>query len=46
MKQHKKSCFVLSNTSSFNKIFRETANKFDPMYDQRAFVYWFVGEGM
>ena len=31
---------------AFNTFFSETGDKFDLMYAKRAFVHWYVGEGM
>jgi tubulin alpha len=38
-------CMFANNTSVKN-IFQKIANKFDKVYSKRAFVHWFVGEGM
>lgn len=37
---------VLSNTTSIAEAWDRLANKFDLMYAKRAFVHWYVGEGM
>ena len=37
---------MLSNNSSFDKVFKDICYKFDVMYAKRAFIHWFVGEGM
>jgi tubulin alpha len=37
---------MLSNTTSIADVFHRMDNKFDLMYAKRAFVHWYVGEGM
>lgn len=37
---------MLANTSSIAEIFSRIDHKFDLLYAKRAFVHWFVGEGM
>ncbi|EAS07180.1 tubulin/FtsZ family, GTPase domain protein (macronuclear) [Tetrahymena thermophila SB210] len=37
---------LLANNTSINSIFQIMAQKFNKMYDKRAFVHWYVGEGM
>ena len=37
---------MLSNTTAIAEVFARIDNKFDLMYAKRAFVHWFVGEGM
>jgi len=37
---------MLSNTTAIAQVFHRIDNKFDLMYGKRAFVHWFVGEGM
>jgi len=37
---------VLVNSGVFSKIFEREGDKFDRLYAKRAFVHWFVGEGM
>ena len=41
-----KSSFLLSNSSSFKDTFRTLTNKFDIMYERRAFIHWYFGEGI
>jgi len=36
----------LSNTSAISQLWERIDNKFDLMFAKRAFVHWFVGEGM
>ena len=35
-----------SNTTAISQAWGRLAVKFDMMYNKRAFVHWFVGEGM
>jgi len=37
---------LLCNTSSISEVFGRINAKFDLMYSKRAFVHWYVGEGM
>lgn len=37
---------MLSNTTSISEAWSRLNYKFDLMYAKRAFVHWFVGEGM
>ena len=37
---------MISNTTAIGGIFQKLDRKFDLMYNKRAFVHWFVGEGM
>jgi len=37
---------MLSNTTAIAEIFSRIDHKFDLMYAKRAFVHWYVGEGM
>eukprot|EP01094_Clydonella_sp_ATCC50884_P026211 TRINITY_DN711_c0_g1_i2.p1 TRINITY_DN711_c0_g1~~TRINITY_DN711_c0_g1_i2.p1 ORF type:complete len:456 (-),score=226.03 TRINITY_DN711_c0_g1_i2:176-1543(-) len=37
---------MLSNTTAIAEVFSRIDYKFDLMYSKRAFVHWFVGEGM
>jgi len=37
---------MLSNTTAIAQVFHRIDNKFDLMYGKRAFVHWYVGEGM
>jgi len=43
----KKSVAMIGNNVAVSRVFTERINKkYDTMYSQRAFVHWFVGEGM
>lgn len=37
---------MLSNTTAIAEVFSRINHKFDLMYAKRAFVHWYVGEGM
>ncbi|CAG9310336.1 unnamed protein product [Blepharisma stoltei] len=37
---------MISNSSAIAEVFSRIDHKFDLMYAKRAFVHWFVGEGM
>jgi len=37
---------MLSNTTAIGEVFQRLDKKFDLMYTKRAFVHWYVGEGM
>ncbi|XP_073985197.1 tubulin alpha chain-like isoform X2 [Rhodnius prolixus] len=37
---------MLANTTAINEAWARLNNKFDLMYAKRAFVHWYVGEGM
>jgi len=37
---------MLSNTTAIAEVFQRIDRKFDLMYAKRAFVHWYVGEGM
>jgi tubulin alpha len=41
-----RSAMMISNTSSIGALFSVLDHKFDLMYAKRAFVHWYVGEGM
>lgn len=41
-----RSVCMVSNTTSIAEVFSRIDAKFDLMYSKRAFVHWFVGEGM
>uniref|UniRef100_A0A183ANG6 Tubulin alpha chain n=1 Tax=Echinostoma caproni TaxID=27848 RepID=A0A183ANG6_9TREM len=44
--QTKRSATLLVNTSAVNQALRKVNSKFDTLYQKRAFVHWFVSEGM
>ena len=37
---------MMSNTTAIAELFSRIDHKFDLMYAKRAFVHWYVGEGM
>ena len=37
---------MISNTSAIAEVFSRIDHKFDLMYTKRAFVHWYVGEGV
>ena len=37
---------MISNSTAISDVFSRINQKFDLMYSKRAFVHWFVGEGM
>jgi tubulin alpha len=37
---------MISNSTAIGEIFSRLDHKFDLMYAKRAFVHWYVGEGM
>lgn len=37
---------MISNSTSVAEVFSRIDHKFDLMYAKRAFVHWYVGEGM
>ena len=41
-----KSRCMLSNTTAIAEAWSALSHKFDLMYSKRAFVHWYVGEGM
>jgi len=41
-----RACAMISNTSAIAEVFQRIDAKFDLMYKKRAFVHWYVGEGM
>jgi len=42
----KRSCTMIANNSGISNVFAMLDEKFDLMYAKRAFVHWYVGEGM
>lgn len=41
-----RACCMLSNTTAIAEVFSRLDGKFDLMFAKRAFVHWYVGEGM
>jgi len=47
MKHSKKTCAMIGNNVAVNRVFVDRlSKKYDMMYSQRAYVHWYVGEGM
>ena len=46
MAELKRSVCMLSNTTAISTAWENLDRKFDLMYKKRAFVHWYVGEGM
>jgi len=42
----KRACAMVCNTTAIAEVFSRLDSKFDYMYAKRAFVHWYVGEGM
>jgi tubulin alpha len=42
----KRACCMVANNTAIADTFRRIDHKFDLMYAKRAFVHWYVGEGM
>ena len=42
----KRAVCMLSNTTAIAEAWKRIDKKFDLMYSKRAFVHWYVGEGM
>ena len=41
-----RACCMLANSTAVGEVFSRMDHKFDLMYAKRAFVHWYVGEGM
>jgi tubulin alpha len=44
--QVSRACSLLASTTAIAQAWAEIDHKFDIMYTKRAFVHWYVGEGM
>ena len=44
--QAERSVCMVSNSTAIAEVFQRIDHKFDLMYAKRAFVHWYVGEGM
>ncbi|KAL0428656.1 UNVERIFIED_CONTAM: Tubulin alpha-1 chain [Sesamum latifolium] len=42
----KRAVCMISNNTAVAEVFSRIDHKFDVMYAKRAFVHWYVGEGM
>merc|ERR1712170_257032 len=41
-----RACCMISNSTAIAEVFSRIDHKFDLMCSKRAFVHWYVGEGM
>jgi len=41
-----RACCMISNSTAIAEVFSRIDHKFDLLYSKRAFVHWYVGEGM
>ncbi|XP_039301148.1 tubulin alpha chain-like [Nilaparvata lugens] len=41
-----RACIALANNTSVKDAWNRLRKKFNTMYQKRAFVFWYVGEGM
>jgi len=47
IKETDSTCAMIGNNIAVNRVFGERlCKKYDMMYSQRAYVHWYVGEGM
>jgi len=47
LKETVRTCAMIGNNVAINRVFTERlSKKYDMMYSQRAYVHWYVGEGM
>jgi len=47
LKPATRTCAMIGNNVAVNRVFQERlSKKYDMMYSQRAYVHWYVGEGM
>jgi len=47
MEDAENTAFMIGNNIAANRVFSDRlSKKYDIMYSQRAYVYWYVGEGM
>lgn len=46
LQKHEKSITTILNSSEMGKVIEGISHKFDLLYTKRAFVHWFVGEGL
>lgn len=44
--ENKLAGYMLTSSTAISKMFAEQFQKFDHLYKNRAYVHWFVGEGM
>jgi len=46
MAQSNRAVTMLANSTAISEVFSRINKKFDLMFNKRAFVHWYVGEGM
>jgi len=47
MAKSDRNCVMIANNTAISRVFQDRlCSKFDMMYSQRAYVHWYVGEGM
>jgi len=47
MEDAENTCVMIGNNIAVNRVFSDRlSKKYDMMYSQRAYVHWYVGEGM
>jgi len=47
LQETNRTCAMIGNNVAVNRVFTERlSKKYDMMYSQRAYVHWYVGEGM
>merc|ERR1712062_5602 len=47
LKTTTRTCAMIGNNVAVNRVFQDRlSKKYDMMYSQRAYVHWYVGEGM
>lgn len=46
MGKYVRSAVMVSNSTAISQVFEKNNCKFDQMYGKRAFVHWYIGEGM
>merc|ERR1719245_2239248 len=47
LKPATRTCAMIGNNVAVNRVFQDRlSKKYDMMYSQRAYVHWYVGEGM
>jgi len=45
-KHSKESCTFVANTTALKSIYQRLVNQFGSMYKRKAFLHWYIGEGM
>jgi tubulin alpha len=39
-------CCMISNNTAISEVFNQICGQFDLMYGKRAYMHWYLGEGM